>query len=391
LALALPIAAQTDEVPKEPPPAQAEPETETTPAEPAATKTTSEIEEPPLHRWGGFTVSVAAWDPALIGAEEEIATIVQGGFLQSIFASSSPRVKESLQVSYHLPKDVGSIVARYDSMNHEDTLQYYSPGNFVFFESRGFPSFLGAFDNSRADGVDSATLRKSREFRLEYQRKAFESKRAHATWGVGYRELTHSRALGIIYWAIAPNLPPLLPPVIPPTGDPLRLQPFPDFVSQESSFSGHGLGASFDIAFPVHPRVAIISGLSFGLIRGEARSQYQSISSYYYSVTPNNPITAQELIDILEAGDPATVAQVDQQFTGIGSGEQAAFQMAQSYDVYLGVEVNAWRGLKVFGTLREVYYVNVGEYVVVQPGLSNQRTSLNAGYEGYVVGLSWRF
>jgi hypothetical protein len=148
---------------------------------------------------------------------------------------------------------------------------------------------------------------------------------------------------------------------------------------------------SFDVAFPVHRRVAIVSGLSFGLIRGEAKSQYLSISSYYYSITPDNRISADELIAILESGDPAAIAQVDQAFTGIGSGEQAAFQMAQSYDLYLGVEVKTWRSLKVFATLREVYYVNVGEYVVVQPGLSNQRTSLNAGYEGYVVGLSYRF
>jgi len=38
-----------------------------------------------------------------------------------------------------------------------------------------------------------------------------------------------------------------------------------------------------------------------------------------------------------------------------------------------------------------VSYTNVGEYVVPKPGPSTVATSLNAGYEGYSVGLSWRF
>jgi hypothetical protein len=53
--------------------------------------------------------------------------------------------------------------------------------------------------------------------------------------------------------------------------------------------------------------------------------------------------------------------------------------------------VTAYRGLKIFGTLRDVSYINVGEYVVPTTGFSNTRTSLNAGYEGYTIGLSWRF
>ena len=64
---------------------------------------------------------------------------------------------------------------------------------------------------------------------------------------------------------------------------------------------------------------------------------------------------------------------------------------AQSYDLYLGVQVVAAKGLKVFTTLRDVSYVNVGEYIALDANLGIQTTSLNANYEGYTVGLSWRF
>jgi hypothetical protein len=65
--------------------------------------------------------------------------------------------------------------------------------------------------------------------------------------------------------------------------------------------------------------------------------------------------------------------------------------LAQSYDVYFGVQVIAYKGLRVFATLRDVSYLNVGEYVVPKPDHSVERTNLNASYEAYSVGLSYRF
>jgi hypothetical protein len=133
VALALPVAAQTEEVPKEPPPPQ---EVEAVPAEaepePAVEATTKQASygDPPLHRWGGWTVSVAAWNPDLIGGDEEIAALNQGGFLNPLFLYADPRITETIGVSYHLPRDIGSITAHYDSMSQEDRVTYLSPGRF---------------------------------------------------------------------------------------------------------------------------------------------------------------------------------------------------------------------------------------------------------------------
>lgn len=396
LALALPVAAQEDADPKEPVPPPSEPKAEVVETAPAK----KSIEDPPLHRWGGWTVSVAAWNPSLVGAEEEIATAEQNGIFAPLMMGSDPAVTGTLEVSYHLPRDAGSIVAHYGAMSQEDSLQNLTPAEFNFLETRAYPSLLGVFDDGRADGVSADALRRSREFRLEFQKRAFDSKWARGTWGAGYRELSHGRALGINYYAIAPNLPPLVPPVPGANGDPLALAPRPDLVSQSSNFSGNGLGGSLDVEFPLHPRVSIVSGISIGLIRGRAESAYTSVSSYYFlNGTPEVPLTTDELVEILNyfcEGDPTVcpgprASDVLQGSTILGLTSSSKTLFAETLDVYVGVEVTAYRGLKVFGTLRDVSYFNVGEYVVPTAGFSNARTSLNAGYEGYTIGLSWRF
>ena len=90
IALVLPVHAQEEPAPKEPAP---EPETQTeeevppTPPPPAAPKG---VEEPELHRWGGWTLSVAAWSPSLIGADEEIASASQNGTPIPIMQGSDP-------------------------------------------------------------------------------------------------------------------------------------------------------------------------------------------------------------------------------------------------------------------------------------------------------------
>jgi len=383
MALALPVAAQDDAVPEEPPP----PPTET-----KAAPTKKGIEDPPLHRWGALTLSVAAWDPSLVGADEEIATTYQNGIGFPLMQGSTPRTRETVAAIYHLPHDVGSIVARYDSMSQDDLLQNFTPGQFNFAETRAYPFVLGVFDDGFSDGVSASALRKTREFRLEFSQTAFDSKRARGFWGFGYRQLSHSRTLGITYLAIVPNLPPVIPPVVPENSDPNRLAPPPDSVSQTSLFSGHGVGVSFDLEFPLHPRVSVISGLAIGLIRGSASSDYASRSSYYFrGSVPGVPLTSGELFTILSSGSATEIADVDQKIVAVGVSQSPTSQFAQSYDVYLGLEVKVYRGLKVFSTVRDVYYANVGEYVVPKPGPVNVRTSLSAGYEGYVVGLSWRF
>lgn len=394
MALTLPVMAQEDVIPKEQPPPPTEPQeaaAEPAPAPPAPKQ--AEVADPPLHRWGGFTISLAAWEPALIGADEELAWTFPNDVASPLMMGSTTRTRETVTAVYHLPKDVGSIGGSYDSMNQDDSFANLTPGQFGFGESRAFPGYRGAFDDGLADGVTADVVRKTREFRLWYAQPAFETPRAKGTWGVGYRQVSHSRNVAINYLAIVPNLPPIIPPAVPPTVFPLSLQPIPDAMSQTASFSGHGLGVSFDLEFPVHRRVSVISGLAIGLIRGSASSTYASLTSYYYSDLDLEPLalTKDQLFEILSSGTPEEIGSVHQALVVDGLNQSPTSQFAETLDIYLGVEVTVYRGLKIFGTLRDVYYANVGEYVLPQTDLTDERTSLSAGYEGYVLGLSWRF
>jgi hypothetical protein len=393
MVLALPLAAQEEPVPTEPPP----PPTETKPAatetpEPAEPPKAPKSLEPPLHRWGGWTLSVAAWQPALVSADEEIASTIEGDTLVPVMAGSSTHIRETVEVAYHFPHDVVALVGHYDAMNQSDVLTNFTPGQFNFLETRGFPFALGAFDDGLADGVESDSLRKTREFRLEFAKKAFESKWVRGVIRGGYRQLSHDRSIEITSHAIVPNLPPAIPPSVPDSEDPLRLQPLPDVVTQRSDFFGRGVGAALDVAFPLHPRFAITTGISIGLIRGDSRSSYASTSSYYFvNGAENVPLTKDQLFAILSTGTEAQIEAVNQAVVTVGTDQRATDQFAVTYDVYVGIEGTVYRGLKLFARLRDVYYANVGEYVVPTASGSNERTSLNAGYEGYNLGISWRF
>jgi hypothetical protein len=397
LALALPLAAQEEPVPAEPPPPP--PPAETTPAA-VETVETPKSDEPALHRWGGWTLTIAAWEPGLISADEEVAWKVENGTIMPLMAGGSSRIREWGEVTYHLPHDAGMIVGRFDSLYNNDIVQNFTPGQFNFFESRGFPFALGAFDDGLADGVESNITRKTREFRLEFARRVFENKHARGTVKAGYRQLSHDRDVRITYVAIVPNLPPVMPPAVSDDFDPSVLAPTPDFVSQRSSFFGHGIGAAFDVEFPLHPRFAITSGLSIGLIRGASESSYSSQSSYYFlSGAEDVPLTKEELFAILSVGTPPTdqpddpnrIEDVHQAIVVAAVRQNAIDQIGVTYDLYVGVEGRVWRGLKLFAQLRTVYYANAGEYVVPKLDGSLQRTTLNVGYEGYALGLSWRF
>jgi hypothetical protein len=149
---------------------------------------------------------------------------------------------------------------------------------------------------------------------------------------------------------------------------------------------------TLDLDFVLHPRVSIITGLAIGLIRGSASSAYASQSSFYFQA-PNVtvPLTRDELFTILNSGNDQAISRVAQNLVHVGLQQSPMSQMAETLDLYIGLEVKVYRGLKLYGTLRDVYYSNIGQYVVPRPGFTDVRTQLNAGYEGYVFGLSWRF
>ncbi len=393
IALALPLSAQEEPVPAEPPPP---PPTETKPVVSETAKTPKET-EPALHRWGGWTLSVAAWEPALVGADEEIAWTNHGGTAVPLMAGSSARIRETAEITYHLPRDSGAIVGHFDSMYQRDLVENFTPGQFNFVESRGFPFALGAFDDGLADGVRSNSTRKTREFRLEFAKRAFDSRWARGSIKAGYRQVSHARDIAITSFAIVPNLPPAIPPAVDDPEEIVRLAPLPDLVSQKSKFFGHGVGAALDVDFPLHPRFSIVSGISIGLIRGTTDSSYESTSHYYYlNGSPDVPLTKAQLFALL-SNPPIPPApgpypsDINQAVVFVGVSQDSSSQLAVTFDAYIGVEGTVYRGLKLFARLRDMYYMNVGEYVVPTAGVANQRTSLNAGYDGYSAGLSWRF
>lgn len=389
-ALALPVAAQEEPVPTEPPSPTPPVEAKAAPAENAPEK--KGVDDPPLHRWGAFKLSVAGWNPQLLSADEEIAATSSGGITSPLNAGSHAEVRALVGVAYLLPHDAGSIVFHYAAMEHLDDFEYLTPGQFGFVESRGFPLLLGAFDDGLADGVRATTIRRTHEFRLDFSKRAFDSPRARGTWAAGVRELHHDRLTAISYLAIVPNLPPLIPPIVPDTFDPSFLAPHPDLVSQASSFSGNGIGASLDVEFPLHPRVSVISGIALGLIRGRAGSQYTSQNAFYFSSdAPTVPLTKSALFTILTNGPPAEILKIDQGTAVTGVYTTGVSRVAETLDIYVGLEATLYRGLKIFAALRELYYENVGEYVVPNASGSKDRTALSAGYEGYTVGLSWRY
>ena len=152
VALALPVVAQEDAIPKELPPAPSTPPAETPePGEeaptPPAPKKKMEFGDPPLHRWGGMTISVAAWEPDLVGADEEITATYVNGFAYPTMQGSTPHIRETVGATYHLPKDAGSIGITYDSMHHSDSVEYLSPGRFIYGETRAYPFALGVYDD----------------------------------------------------------------------------------------------------------------------------------------------------------------------------------------------------------------------------------------------------
>lgn len=94
MALALPVMAQEDTIPKDTPPPTSEPKepvAEPTTPPPAPKKVN--YGDPPLHRWGGMTLAVAGWEPGLVGANEEIATTYQFGIGSPIVEGSTPRIR----------------------------------------------------------------------------------------------------------------------------------------------------------------------------------------------------------------------------------------------------------------------------------------------------------
>ncbi|HEX4825456.1 MAG TPA: hypothetical protein VFV19_14220 [Candidatus Polarisedimenticolaceae bacterium] len=405
-ALTLPARAQQGGGTQDQPPPTPPPETEKkeAPAAPEATpapKKKWDLEDPPLHRWGGFTVSLAGWSPSPVGADEQIALIYKTGQLPTpLTIPLTSNIREAWKVAYHLPGGYGSIVGRYDSMNNHEDKSYSSPGQFIYGITLGDPEFAGAFDDGLADGIHAFSMVKNRDTRFEYSDTAFENKRVKATWGAGFVNIDHNEMLQATYFALVPNLPAVIPPIVPQAIDPAQFQPIPDRVLLQSDYSGNGVSGSFDVEFKLFTRLSVISGVSVALVRGGVSSTYKSFTSFYQSAIDGHYIDKEELFNTLQFG-PATcdvasgitecIAAITQATKFIGYYAPNQSHAAQAWNGYIGLQTPIWRGLRAFVTFRESYYQNVGLDAVLHDDQSVTTTAKSVGYEGYELGVSWRF
>ena len=387
------------------PPPTPPPETEKkeAPAEaPAAQpKKKSSLEDPPMHRWGGFTLSFAGWSAQPTGADEQVAVFYPSGqFPRPVTIPFDSNIRQSASAAYHLPNNLGTFLLHYDSMHNTQSIFESTPGQFLYGESLVDSIFAGAFDDGFADTVSGENIVKTRETRIQYQNTAFDSKRVHLTWGAGIVNVDHNEQLNVTYYTLVPNLPALIPPIDDIAHDPLRLQPDPDRVLLQSDFSGTGFSGSLDAEFKFHPRLSVISGLSVGLVRGHTSSIYKSFASFYQSTLDGHYIDKAELENTLQFGptacDPENgivqcIDAITQVTTFNGYYVPSAPQAAQTFEGYVGVQSMIWRGIRLFATFRELYYQNVGQFAVLHENSSVTTTSKSVGYEGYLLGASWRF
>ena len=401
--IVLTAAAQESEPPATPP---EEPKPEpTAPAgeePPPPPKPKSPLGDPPLHRWGGLSVTAEAWGPELTNEDLDIAVLEDGLDTRVIEMPTDSSTRLHWKVWYHLPKDMGSIRFEYDSMRHEGDVELLDPGNFVYGEMLALPQFAGLNDDGLADGVQAVAEVKTREFRLEYENVAFSSPKATGTFHVGYRTVDNARSLQATYFALLPAFPPLVPPNFPPDFNPAFLFPIPDTARTTSDFSGTGLGAGFDVEFKLHPRVSLWGSLSLGALRGRIDTRYESSVSAYFFNDPAHPelglqyITFEEVQQIIASELPGPVdndptTKISQAVTFDSIGYRNRSRGIWELDLSIGAEFKIWRSLSGTVGLRELYYADIASEVRTGVFGQVEAKDLSVGYEGFTLGISYRF
>jgi hypothetical protein len=346
--------------------------------------------EPPLHRWGGFDVSVAAWNPSLYGANYGVAAQVIGGSTGTVQVLDVPHdslIRNALAATWILPHAIGGVRFSYDSIHNRSDLERLTPGTFDFYETAVQSEFAGVGDDGLADGFRASTITKSRIFRLEYANTAFESSHAKGTWHAGLHFVDHSRSLDAEYFALAPNLPPLIPPLGNFTG----LIPQSDVAKIRSNFSGQGVGAGMDLAFTVHPRISILAGLSVGVVVGTLRTEAASTTHFYFNTGGDVLGVGVITLDQLRAAlDDSTAAGFIVQVRAVADvRDDYGTQAAEDFDAYIGIEGKVLHQLRVYAQYRALGFLNAG--VDPRPYLSTSSTSQSAAYRGFVLGLTYRF
>lgn len=351
-------------------------------------------------RWFG---EIAAWIAQPVGVGYFPAT---RGSPDDPFASDvlgvphGTHLDRRVRAGYILPGDLGRVLVTYWAQRVQGKLGSFEPSRFIFGETIALPFFAGFRDDGFADGFQSTTTTKTRDLRIDYTRSLFSGRRIEGWWSVGVRRVSHERDLRAVYFALVPDLPPLVPPAIPPTTSRSDLLPLPDRAAISSSFSGRGIGAGVDLLAPIGKRVQVEWGVSVSTLRGKMSSAYESETHFYARVAGN------EIVEILgypfdAFEDPDIVAETLQLSSLLVVDSGSLSSSATVFDAYVGARWNVWKNLELVGGFRQSRYENVGvdlrpEAVSVSAnGAPNSRsvsrTDRSAGYEGFYLGVAYRY
>lgn len=353
----------------------------------AASSATPPADEPKETR---FYFQAEIWGSQPIGLQYQPVVIVEdNGFeLQRPDVTFQANARGRYRAGFRFPRNLGEFIGTYWSQQDFQSLTKIDPANFVYGESQVASFGAGVNDDALADGFVADTRTKTREFRLDFYRDAFESPRVKGRWFVGLRRFDHQRLMDVEYTAIAANLPIVIDPG---SGDTRTdLYPLSDHGSVSSSYSGRGLEAGFDVTLRIHRRFWMETGLAIAAVRGRAVSRHSSLT---YVFTETNPLTSE--VTVLAPpfddafNDPARVINIRQVAVG-GAFNEASTQLAsQMIETYLEFRCRAYKGLEVFAGFRNQHYDNVGRDL----GLTFDAPAVerNVGYEGYYAGLAYRY
>jgi hypothetical protein len=350
---------------------------------PAPTPAPPPPEEPKDTR---FFFQAEIWGAQPIGLQYQPVLILDAnGEFQRPDVTMEANARGRYRIGYRFARNAGEFIGTYWSQQDFANLTDVDPTNFIFGESQVTSFGAGVLDDGFADGVIADTRTKTREFRLDFYRDAFETSRVRGRWFVGLRRLDHQRLMEVEYTAIGANLPI----VIDPSSDDVRTDLFPvsDTAAVSSSWSGRGIEAGIDVTLAIHRRFWMEAGLALAAMRGRAVSRHSSTTWVFIENTVNGPVVLQA--PFVEFEDPTKIPFLQQVAVPLAMNESSTVLSSDMIEAYLEFRCRAWKGLEAFAGFRNQHYENVGRDLGLT--LSSPSVERGVGFEGYYAGLAYRF
>jgi hypothetical protein len=379
LVACVPILAQQDSVP--PPPA---------PADAPAT------EEEDVR--GKIIVQLGVWAAQPQGLEYRPATVNRPtnlGGADIVELEHDTTTGGRFRAGYRFGHDVGALILTYFSHSDQVTAEEFTNGEFIWGELLAHPLFAGYENNGLGDGYQAGAETKLRDFRIDFYRTAFRSRRIDGKWFFGIRRVDHDRSLFAQYSANLPGLPPLIPPASFP--DP-NLTPVPDTAQMRSNFSGRGIEVGLDVDVPLwKDKLLFESGVALAVLRGEIDTFYQSTTHFFTTtISGTEEFLLPPDYDLVFGTAPETITQ--EEFLISLSGP-AQSRTATVLDTFFGLRFWPFAWFSAFIDFRMTHYDNVGldlrqvnsEHLFGINLVDVEQTDRSVVYEGFEVGITFRF